>query len=190
MPSMGRPAPSKEMVDLVLDALENGSSQADVAAAAGVPASTVQRWAKQYARPPKRRRKAAPEPPPSDDDGDSLAVSRAMRKAMIRSAKLAEEVGNYAAAQRFMRDASAMQITIARQEKASQNDRDVLKVPRSEIDGAIDAARERVKALLARPLLCEHCGHALSVRWAEDDAPSQPEPPPPAGATRPKRRVK
>lgn len=173
---------------MVLDALASGSSQADVADAAGVPESTVQRWSVKYARPakkPKRKRPPQGEAPPAEPvDADSLAVSRAMRRDMIESARLAKEVGNYAAAQRFMRDASAMQITIARQEKASQNERDVLRVPRSEIDGAIEAARARVKALLARPLLCEHCGHALSVRWAEEDTTLQPEPSAPARPAR------
>ena len=42
---------------------------------------------------------------------------------------------------------------------------------------AIDAARERVKQLLARPLLCAHCGHALSVRWAEGGGASEAAPP-------------
>lgn len=192
LPGMGRPGPDMDLVNLVLDALGNGSSQADVAAAAGVPESTVQYWSVKFARPPKRR-KAPKEPvgaPPPDDDGDSLAVSRSMRQAMIRSAKMAEEVGNYAAAQRFMRDASSMQITIARQEKAVQNDRDAVKVPRSEIEGAIDAARARVRALLARPLLCEACGHALSVQWAEDASLAKPEPAPASAPARKQGRVK
>jgi hypothetical protein len=100
---------------------------------------------------------------------NSLERARAMQAELYSNANEAKAVGNYSAAQRSMRDAVGLAPIIARLEKAESGDADVLRVSRAEIDAAMASHRSKTAALLARPLLCAHCGRALSLEWASKD---------------------
>jgi hypothetical protein len=106
---------------------------------------------------------------------NSLERAKAMQAELFANAAEAKAVGNYTAAQRSMRDAANLAPIIARLERAESGDADVLRVSRADIEAAMASHRSKVKALCARPLLCAHCGRALSLDWASKDAGLQPD---------------
>ena len=194
---MPRNPPDPALVELALAELRSGSSPADVAAAAGVSEACIKQWRKRYgngdpalaprtsipaalaaraasrAAPPLDA--APPTEPPKPSvfaalaaDATPLARNRAMQAEQLRLADEAFAVGNYSAAQRAMRDASNLSLVIARIEKEQRSDNDLLHISRADIAAARASYTERVRALLARPLLCAHCSKALSVAWVEE----------------------
>lgn len=116
-----------------------------------------------------------PEPLPADlqapaaeeepEELDTLASVRRMLRDTLKRAKDSEEVGNYGAAQRAGRDAGQLVTVIARLEKASTLDDDILRISRNEIADTMDRVRARVQAICARPLLCTACSRELSIEW-------------------------
>lgn len=160
----------------VLEALRTGMSIRDAATQHGVPKSTVGRWAKllEADAPEPTPILPAPKAPspedPPDASTDALTATRTLHRQTISLAEEARRVGNVGAAQRAMRDAAALVTVIARLEKAERQDGDVLRISRAEIVAAQIRQRERLRALLERPLLCAHCGRALSVDWGEGGA--------------------
>jgi transcriptional regulator with XRE-family HTH domain len=181
---MARNKPDPEVVAEAVAARRAGVSLRDVARVAGVSPTTVMRWeASAAAAPPApapdvmARAKAlvagapAPDPEPDADpappEDDALAYARWQRRRILREGERAALAGNHAANQKAQRDAVAMSTLIARLEKASENDADVIRVTRGEVDQAMAGVREKVRAVLDRPLLCAACSRALNVDIAE-----------------------
>lgn len=178
---MARNAPDPELIELVREAIGSGSTLGEVAEVAGVSKACVARWCKKYGMTPRtvaptamRERAAAaavddtPEPPPLELKGDaSLADIVALQRDLVREANSAKTVGNYSAYQRSMRDAAGLVPVIARMKAAEKEGADVLHVSRSDLEMAHSNNRAKLRQLLERPLLCEHCGRALSVEWGE-----------------------
>jgi hypothetical protein len=87
-----------------------------------------------------------------------------MNRALQRSAA-AEAAGNFASAQRDSRDAAAMAVVLARLTRSEAEDRDVMRISRSEVTTIEESLQDRWAAILSRPLLCAECSRALSVSW-------------------------
>jgi len=187
---MPRAAPDPKLIELVLSAVRSGVAQAEVARQCGVSKGSVSAWVKRYGggevvsrltvpevAPPVAnapRALAEPAEPDAIDDGstDPIARCEAMQTRMLRSAAASESIGNMTAAQRSMRDASNMAVVITRLRRDAAGDREVLHISQAEIAEGKRSVREKIKALVARPLLCAHCGRALSVELAELDPES------------------
>lgn len=171
---------------LALRLIASGCSQREAARRADVSQETVRRWIREErgeipassasrgvaapTRPP-----PAPAPPPDDaspeDVSDTLAMLRRMMGETRRRAEEAAREGNHTAAQRYGRDVANLLNTIARVEKDTQRDADVLRVSRAEIAAAWAALQERWAAICSRPLHCAGCGRALSVELAKSGPP-------------------
>jgi transposase-like protein len=173
---MSRHAPDPALIECVRIAIESGASLAEVAELAGVAKATVAKWCKQHGFKPRtvapQRLKAAiaasaatdAEPPAQLEWGDDLlANAKQIQQQLMASAVDARNVGNLTAAQRFMRDASNQSAVIARLEALHREGSDVLHASRADIAAADARNHANLKRLLDRPLLCAHCGRALSA---------------------------
>lgn len=195
---MARHPPDRELIDLVLDAASRGTPASEIAGLAGVNEQTIRKWVKRYGGPgavtgarvatpalraaysgvptaedplpPSDELQPPPEPPPG---ASSLEMARHAHAMSMYAAVRAQRLGNLTAAQRNMRDAANLLPTIARLEKAETGDQDCVRVPRADIQRVRADLTERIRKLLDRPLLCEHCGRALSVQLAEGDDPTE-----------------
>jgi hypothetical protein len=144
---------------------------------AGVSEGTVRQWIKRTkAAPtappppaPARRIPAHMAPPPPVEavevGHDQVAGLRAMMNRALKRSAEAEAAGNFASAQRDSRDAAQMAVVLARLTRSEAEDRDVLRISRSEVAALEETLRERFAAILSRPLLCAKCSHDLSVEW-------------------------
>lgn len=103
------------------------------------------------------------------EDGPSLDQVTAMIRTARRSAANAERDGNHGAAQKYMRDATALLVVKARLERAQAGQDDAVSIPRAELAAAQEAVRERLQRLAARPLTCEQCGRELRMAIARKD---------------------
>lgn len=182
---MPRNPPDPDTVRIALEFVSTGMSHDDVAAEMGLSASTIGSWVKRYgggkvisrtvAPAAKARAEArAAEPEPSDEpdadpaeagDDDLVASLLRLQKEMHDEARASKRLGNMTAAQRGLKAVADLAPLIARLKRAAKDDRDVLRVSRSEIDRAHADHRERLHKLLDRPLLCAKCGRELSVEW-------------------------
>lgn len=151
----------------------------DAARTAGVSEGAVRQWIKRSKSaplPPAAVIPSAPPPipdhmaPPPPVDAvevghDMVTGVRAMMNRALQRSAAAEAAGNYASAQRDSRDAAAMAVVLARLTRSEAEDRDVLRISRAEVAQIEEGLRERIAAVLSRPLLCEDCSRALSVSW-------------------------
>lgn len=205
---MPRNAPPADAVQYALDGIKAGRSLEDLArdiTAGGysVTKMTVSRWRDKYGGAPQQPKPGAlaadlgkraearaaapaePEAPPVDavtSQEDALAFTRRMLADTLKRAKDAEVVGNYSAAQRAGRDASALVTVLARLEKTTADEDDAVRVSRKEIDETMAQLEERMRAICDRPLLCSECSRELSIDWGEGgdslaDAPGVESPP-------------
>jgi transposase-like protein len=177
-------------------ALASGCSLREAARKAGVSAPTVARWRDLYgwgpgvppSEPPApgyagyadpiaaRVAAAVPPPPPSapaDDppaeELDTVASTRELLRQTMAIARQARAEGNLTAAQRAMRDAQALQAILARVEASRASDDGALHLSPRELAEADAVVRDRIAAVVSRPLLCAHCSRALSVQWSAAD---------------------
>lgn len=154
----------------------------DVAREAGVTATTITRWrASAAAAPPAdvaARARAivagapAPEPEledPAPPEDDGLAYARWQRRQLLRAAATATREARFDDASKARRDAANMSLLIARLERGATQDADVIRVSRADVDQAMAGVRERVAAILERPLLCAACSRALNVEIVGGD---------------------
>lgn len=140
---------------------------------------TVARWARQAKEAPdpatapasplakaiaERQAAAAAQPP--IDTSDTLKTLRDLAASMLSQAAL-EKLSNPKLSATLTRSASDVLNTIARVEKQTTDDRDVLRVSRKEIDDAWNSMLERYLAICERPLLCARCSRELSIEWGE-----------------------
>lgn len=116
---------------------------------------------------PAERAAQTSEAAPPVADSDTLRVLVELQREQIRLMRESREVGNLSAAQKFGRDAAGLSNTIARMQKLGQEDADILRISRADIAAARLSFEEKLRALADRPLLCAHCGRALSVEWGE-----------------------
>lgn len=113
---------------------------------------------------------APPTPPPEavEVGHDLVGTVRAMLTRTLTRSAAAEGAGNYTAAQRDSRDAAALVTVLARLTRSEAEESEVLRISRSEIADLEHSMRERVAAILNRPLLCAHCSRELSVAWGTE----------------------
>jgi hypothetical protein len=109
-----------------------------------------------------------------EDDADSLTQYRRQRANALRMAREAESVGNLTAAQRFSKQATELSLLIAREEKQTKSDTDVISVPRDEFERAVRARRDLVAALAADlertgGIVCSHCGREIRLAIAKGE---------------------
>lgn len=188
---MARPPTDPAIVQIAVDYARTGMSHDDIAEAmraAGyrVSAASVGNWARKAGVRPGVVPVATPAAPPDDDPPDDGTVDdeirnlRKMQRDLQRDAETARSMGNMTAAQRAMSASAALAPVIARLLRASKDERDVLRIPRSELDSARAKHRERIRALLDRPLLCAECSRKLSIDWAgvSEAEPSAADKPP------------
>lgn len=112
---------------------------------------------------------AEPEVTVDAEDGPSLDQVTAMIRTARRSAAAAERDGNHGAAQKYMRDATALLVVKARLERAQAGQDDAVSIPRAQLAAAQDSVRDRLQRLAARPLTCAQCGRELRMAIAQRD---------------------
>ena len=110
-----------------------------------------------------------PQPPPEPPavgaaDGNALEQARAMLLDARRLAEQAKADGNHSAAQRALRDATALATLVAREEKRLGGDAEVYPLSRAELERAYAEVVDRFKALGALPITCAECGAKLRMR--------------------------
>lgn len=171
-----RKPPDPELVSETLALVAAGVSLAEAARTAGVSEGAVRQWIKKAkakpSAPPPAGLPSIPDhmapPPPAEAvevGHDMVAGVRAMmNRALLRSAA-AEAAGNYTSAQRDSRDAAQMATVLARLTRSEAEDRDILRISRSEVASIEEQLRERIAAILSRPMLCAECSRALSVTF-------------------------
>ena len=137
------------------------------------------------------RRKPAPKPPiplappldPVDDPPatdataatdatdatDALGLVRSLmadaRRDYTRAAK-SYDAGN---ATKFARIAAQLTPVLARLEKATAEEGDVIRLPRDQIEAKRKELRDKMRQLCADLPRCADCGRALRVSWGEHD---------------------
>lgn len=131
------------------------------------------------APPPKKKAKPAAPPAPSESvpeapapagEDPPEALVEILRRQLVKAERDAAEqsaLGNTKSAAQYARMIAVFAPVIARLEDRLSEDRDVIKISRAELASAEARYRERVRALLDRPLLCAQCGRALSADWGE-----------------------
>jgi transposase len=181
---------SPELFEIVVDAIKSGTPLREIAKRAGISHQTAKRWAEEAGVLPTKeqhdaaararalversQRTAAPEEPEPDDEeidtdsADLRPLARRLLKKTLKIVASAEREGNYTAAQRALRDASAS-ITplIARLEKLYGDDDSVIRIPRADVERLMLGMRDRAAAICDRPLLCAACSRELSIAWSE-----------------------
>jgi|SRR6185369_4969760 len=160
------------------------SAIAEEMAAVGYPVTpmTLSRWLRDPAaavepRGPRRSKAKAstprqalagraPAPPEQEPDADpgTLEAMRAILTRTIREVE-AQRIINPKLAQQLGRDVGTYAAIVSRLEKGAEDDADQLRFSRREVDQAMTALLERVKAVCDRPLLCAECSRKLSVDW-------------------------
>lgn len=83
----------------------------------------------------------------------------------------AQRLGDRSSAARLTRDAAYLTNTLSKLERIESADEDVFRISRAEIKAIDEQMRERMAAILSRPLLCAHCSCALSVSWGTGGEP-------------------
>lgn len=174
-----RPPPDPDVVAATLDLVAAGVSLREAARTAGVTEGAVRKWIKRAKDAPPPVPPAVPTAPPPVPDHmappapveavevghDMVAGVRAMMNRALARSAAAEAAGNFASAQRDSRDASAMAIVLARLTRSEAEDKDILRISRSEVTTIEESLQDRWAALLARPLHCAQCARELSISW-------------------------
>jgi hypothetical protein len=177
----------------------SGRANTDIARELGLPESTVRVWRGQAAQapalePPRVRRPmpaltpmAGPPPLPAalpvEPEGDpvplDLADLEGTFERFIRSAEsnasAAARDGNHTAAQRGMRDAANMAMALARLTRERRKGEEQLVVTREELEATQRTLRDRVHALLEKPLVCARCSREIAIEWGrtvKEDIPA------------------
>jgi len=121
-----------------------------------------------YAPPPAHMAAPTVELEPVEiPDEDSLTAARRMLYEAERRAKVYEQQGNYAAAQKTQRDAAAFMNIVARLEKAQAASGDAVVIPRAQIEAKMMQLKDRIRSMQERPLLCKECNRKLSIEWGD-----------------------
>ena len=109
------------------------------------------------------------EPAPLSDDVDALGLVRALmasaRRDYDRAAK-SHDAGN---ATKFARIAAQLTPVLARLEKSTKEDGDVIKIPRDQLESKRKELCDKLRLLTADLPRCVDCGRALRVSWGGDD---------------------
>jgi transposase-like protein len=149
----------------VLKAIASGQSVREASAAHGVPKSTVDRWAKAEREEEDVAPVAALPPAVVGAVTSTLDVLRATQAEFLVVSAKAKEVGNMTAAQRALKSVADLSTVIARVERTTKDDADVLTISRADIEVAVRAQRDRMRAVLSRPLCCAKCGREMAIKW-------------------------
>lgn len=193
---MSRKIPEVERV--ALDALKAGYSAAEVAELAGRSLSWVKRvdadnrvatmrrkgiGRPRKPAPPDDADDAAADPPAPPEDGSALGTLRAVVATLREALADAQRNGDVRSAQHTARTLSTALPNLARLERTAQDDSDTIRISRAELTAARARYRERVAAVVARPLTCARCGAALRAELAgvelQPEPPAAPDPPKP-----------
>lgn len=111
-----------------------------------------------------RRNDAETRTPPPDLDGMSVIdLVRTQLKDALGRAHQAFVTGDTAVAARYSKQATELSTTLARLEKASNENKDAIVISPAELADAEHKLRDRVRAILERPLLCAHCSRLVSL---------------------------
>lgn len=149
----------------VLKAIASGQSIREASAAHGVPKSTVDRWAKAEREEEGVAPVAALPPVVAVASMSTLEALRATQAEMLALSSESKKVGNMTAAQRALKTVADLSTVIARVERTTKDDADVLTISRADIDVAVRAQRDRMRAVLSRPLCCAKCGREMAIEW-------------------------
>lgn len=175
-----RPDATLEQRAAAVDMVRRGASVDDVASAIGYSTGAVRSWLLAD------RRAAPAQPPPAEDDpaddvpefdphAPAIDVLRATVAALQRAHAIAARTGDVRAAQHVARTLSSAVPQLARLERMAQDDGDVIRISRAELAEAAAAYRQRVAAIVARPLTCARCGAVLRAEVAGVElAPTAP----------------
>lgn len=179
-----------------LEMFPSGRANTDIARELGLPESTVRVWRKAaeavpHVGPERVRRPmpalaqvAGPAPPPPEpepDEGVPLDLTdlegtfaRFIMSAEQNATRAARD-GNHTAAQRGMRDAANMAMALARLTRERRRGEEQLVITREELEKTERTLRERVRALLERPLVCARCSREIAIGWGrtvKEDLPT------------------
>lgn len=102
---------------------------------------------------------------PERDERTTLEQVKDLMQQSLRQSAEHSKIGRAADAQRFGRIAAVLVPVIARLERDAKTSEHTLHIPRHEITERRAKVRQRLRALVSRPLLCSACGRKLSVKW-------------------------
>lgn len=152
----------------VIDAVRRGGLSLRAAAAQfGVSPPTVKRWldAVPEAPPAIAPPGPPPGPPPAPFQGDAAELTRAVLGELRAAIDEARVNGNHELFARLVSNLTKQGILLKQLEKGANEDADVVKMSRAEIEKGQEEFLATIAALNARPLLCAHCGAHLSADW-------------------------
>ena len=177
--------------------IRQGLADREIARRVGVSAMSVGKWRKQLGQPrvPAGRPKAdlgvpaeaiaaaeaavqalSSAPPPEPEElGSTLDEVRGLLRELKMVRKALAKSENLTARVRVLSTCVQALNNAARLEKALAEDHRAVTVTPEALDTARDLFRERVDAILARPMLCDTCNRALSIQWGTGTT-TEPEP--------------
>lgn len=169
--NMGRPSKREGVKAAVIELHAQGGTTREIARAVGVSHMTVARYIRDADVKPTIAARAAAlaaSAPESGAPDDGLPheppemIRRQIAEARKRSAA-AERAGDYKSATQNATLEADLTNTLLRAERGKADDADVLRISRREIDETMAQVRARIKSIVDRPLLCEHCSRQLSM---------------------------
>lgn len=149
----------------IRDLAAAGVSMREIARQVGYSRTTVAKVLAKPEIPAHMQPPAAPDPSTFATETPAIDTVRELLRDARSQVATASAVGDSQLAQRHTRNAAALASVLARLERVEATDSDVLRISRAEIKEIDESLRERIAAIVSRPLLCEHCSRELSVSW-------------------------
>jgi hypothetical protein len=156
-------------VEIALSTLKAYRAKARARARKAAPHAEEERAASETARmlaqrEERRNDTAETRTPPPNLEGLSVAdLVRTQLKDALARAHQAFATGDTAVAARYSKQATELSTTLARLEKAENENKDSIVITPTELADAEHKLRERIRAVLERPLLCAHCSRQVSL---------------------------
>lgn len=145
----------------------SGMSHRAIARRFGISAPTVAKYV--AAAPPVELHAAPPGDLAAaaiDPSASTVEIARALLRHASEGLTIAQANGDASLAQRCNRDAATATLLIARLERERRDEADVIRIPRAELEQAMESVREKAAAICARPMLCSACSRNLSATLA------------------------
>jgi len=154
-------------IDVALSTLKAYRAKARAAARKAAPTAAAE--AESAATERLRERQAgrrSDEPAEEAPDLSKMSLVELTRHQYLQALKAsatAQVTGDWSVAARHSKNAADLANTIARLEKAANENKDSVVLTPQELADAEHQLRDRVRAALERPLLCAHCSRQVSL---------------------------
>lgn len=190
-----RPIPP-EVRERAYDLIQQGRPHVEIARELGLSEATIRKWRREIQSEPAYApvspavqgrlalaasvalpRAPAPDEPasvPVDLDDIEGTLSRFVQTA-TQNAEAAARDGNHTAAQRGMKDASNLALALIRHKRQVREQSENIVITREELQSTERTLRDRVGALLEKPLVCARCSREIAIEWGrtvKEDIPT------------------